>query len=127
MSCKNIIGIIGSLLEYEIEVVDINDQPIDLTIYPQIKMQIRKKVGSDIIFEASLGNGFSFVDGKLVISKAIEQNYQKITQGPDNSINVSVIPIKAGMYKYDIDFISSDGTRTFESPLSILIKDQITV
>lgn len=73
--------------------LDDEDQPIDLTVYTDIQMQIRKKPGSIVIAEAFLNAGnFSII-------------------GTDNnilSLDECVLPGDVtGVYQFDVELINA--------------------
>ena len=78
--------------------VDDADDPIDLTIYDDIQMEIRKKPGAEVIADAFLtNNGFSVIGAN------------------DNvlSLDECFIPTDVqGVYQFDVQFITSGNAET---------------
>ena len=78
--------------------VDDADDPIDLTIYDDIQMEIRKKPGAEVIADSFLtSNGFSVI-------------------GADNnilSLDECYIPTDVqGVYQFDVQFIIAGNAET---------------
>jgi hypothetical protein len=78
--------------------VDDDDDPIDLTVYSDVKMQVRKKPGSTVVAEASLtGNGFSII-------------------GEDDnvlSLDECALPTDVtGVYQFDVELIDAGKVET---------------
>jgi hypothetical protein len=91
--------------------------PYDLSIYDVIKMQVRKRPGSDVIAEGSLE------DGNFEVS------------GADNNVfeikNIYIpADTPAGVYLYDIEFSNVDTGESLWAPTSIkdtLVSGTITI
>lgn len=86
--------------------------PYDLSIYTEVKMQIRKKPGTILIAEGSL------TDGQFAIT------------GDDNNVlemDGITIPedTTAGVYMYDIEFSATDIRETLIRG-RIIVQEQIT-
>jgi len=78
--------------------VDDEDLPIDLTVYSDVQMQIRKKPGSTVIADAFLtGNDFSII-------------------GDDNnilSLDVCELPSDVtGVYQFDVELHNAGSVET---------------
>lgn len=86
-----------------------DDTPYDISIYTEIKMQVRKNTGTEILASGTL------TDGDFVIS------------GVDNNVlEMSIqMPDVVGLYKYDIEF-SGTGIRETLIRGQINILEQIT-
>lgn len=86
--------------------------PYDLSIYTEIRMQIRKKPGTALIAEGSL------TDGNFAVSGA-----------DDNILTMDGILIpedtEQGVYLADIEF-SATGIRETTDNIRIIVKEQIT-
>ena len=111
MSCftHNITAVAGDIYSRSLKFTDNNDLPIDLSIYTEIEMQVRKNPGSPVLASATLS------DGDFVIS------------GDDNEyleINIQV-PTTPGSYKYDIEFTGTNIKETLIGG-SFVVKPQIT-
>ena len=91
--------------------------PYDLSIYAAIKMQVRKRPGSDVIAEGSLADGNFVVSGD-------DNNVLEIK----NLYIPEITPI--GVYLYDIEFSNIDTGESVWAPNSIkdtLISGTITI
>lgn len=86
--------------------------PYDLSIYTEIRMQIRKKSGDPVIAEGALTTGEFAVSG-----------------AGDNILTLTGVTIPddtpVGQYKYDIEF-SASGIRETLIMGRILVMEQIT-
>ena len=91
MACEtiNLQAVQGDNWMWSATFLDDADDPIDLTVYSDVKMQVRKKPGTTVVAEASLsGNGFSII-------------------GADNnvlSLDECILPEDVtGIYQFDVE------------------------
>lgn len=102
----------GQTWSFTMEFTDeTTSDPIDLTIYTEIHLQVRKRPGADVLMEAKL------TDNDFVISGA-DDNVLELS-------GIEVLPDK-GVYRYDVDFITSAGKKDQYFYGSIIIVDEIT-
>ena len=93
MSCAvktvlNLKVVSGDILSRTLTFKNSDLTPYDLSIYTEIKMEVRKSSGSTVVASGTL------TDGKFVVS------------GTDNNVldmNIQM-PTLEGLYKYDIEF-----------------------
>jgi hypothetical protein len=78
--------------------LDDADDPIDLTVYSDVKMQVRKKPGTTVVAEASLsGNGFSII--------GVDDNVL--------SLDECALPTDVtGVYQFDVELIDAGNVET---------------
>lgn len=112
MSCSryNIKITAGDTLGRTFTFTDTNDDPIDISVYDEINMQVREEAGSVVVAEATLENGMFSVSG-----------------ASNNVLTLNNLPMPStpGKYKYDIEFVTATTRRTMIGGV-ILIKEQIT-
>jgi hypothetical protein len=83
----------GDKWAWTMRFVNDDETPIDLTIYDEIQMEIRKKPGSEVIASGTLTGGEFAVIGEDDNVLSLED-----VQIPDNA---------KGLYRFDVEFIAT--------------------
>jgi len=110
MSPYNIKTVAGDILNQTFTFTNADNTPIDLTIYDDIVMQVRKKPGEAIESSGSLGDSDFSIGG--VGNNELTINLQ--------------MPLVSGTYQYDIEFIGQ-GIRETKIGGYIYVRPQITI